>query len=132
MLHKITISLVSLLLSIITLTAAEEKLQAPYFQITNGENSLDSLPLKSSRAKVSISGGIAEVELRQTYANTGGTPIETIYIFPGSTGSAMHGMEMKIGKYVIITKIKERFFLRERIISINNNDQKWCEVSSWY
>ena len=66
MLHKIPISLVALFLSIITLTAAEEKLQAPYFHITNSESSLDSLPLKSSKAKVSISGNIAEVELRQT------------------------------------------------------------------
>ena len=108
MLHKIPISLVALFLSIITLTAAEEKLQAPYFHITNSESSLDSLPLKSSKAKVSISGNIAEVELRQTYANTGGIPIEAIYIFPGSTGSAMHGMEMKIGERNIVAKIKER------------------------
>ena len=93
MLHKIPISLVALFLSIITLKAAEEKPQAPYFHITNSESSLDSLPLKSSKAKVSISGSIAEVELRQTYANTGGIPIEAIYIFPGSTGSAMHGMD---------------------------------------
>ena len=81
---------------------------SPHFQITSSESSLDSLPLKSSKAKVSISGSIAQVELRQTYANTGGVPIEAIYVFPGSTGTAMHGMEVKIGEKVIVARIKER------------------------
>ncbi len=81
--------------------------QSPYFQTTSGESSLDALPLKANKAQVSISGSIAQVEIRQTYANTGGTPIEAIYIFPGSTRSALHGMEMKIGEKVIVAKIKE-------------------------
>ena len=107
MLKYITTSLILSLLSLASLSAIE-KPQSPYFQITSSESSLDSLPLKASKAKVSISGSIAQVEIRQTYANTGGTPIEAIYIFPGSTGSAMHGMEMKIGEKVIIAKIEER------------------------
>lgn len=107
MIKKPTLLLLATLLGLATLTAGE-KSRSPYFQITNAESSLDSLPLKSSRAKVSISGTIAQVEIRQTYANTGGQPIEAVYVFPGSTGSAMHGMEMKIGETVIVAKIKER------------------------
>ena len=30
------------------------------------------------------------------------------------------------------TKSGKRFFLRERIISLNNEDKEWCDVSSWY
>lgn len=96
-----------LIVSLLRLAAAGAS-GSPYFHVTGAESSLDSLPLKSSRARVSISGAIAMVEIRQTYANTGGEPIEAVYVFPGSTGSAMHGMEMKIGETVITAKIKER------------------------
>ena len=107
MLKTLTTTLLLNLLALYTATASQ-KAQSPYFQITSTESSLDSLPLKVSEAEVSISGSIAQVELRQTYANTGGLPIEAIYCFPGSTGTAMHGMEMKIGERVIVAKIKKR------------------------
>jgi len=107
MLKKITISLTSIFLIITSLSAAERS-RSPHFQITSSESALDSLPLKASKTKVSISGSIAQVELRQTYANTGGVPIEAVYIFPGSTRSAVHGMEMKIGEKIIVAQIKER------------------------
>lgn len=89
-------------------TRAEQKNLAPYFKITSAETSTDHFPLKSSKAKVTISGTIAQVELRQTYANASATPLEAIYIFPGSTRSAVHGMEMKIGQRTIRAKIQER------------------------
>ncbi|MCP5534639.1 MAG: VWA domain-containing protein [Akkermansiaceae bacterium] len=87
---------------------AEDHTLAPYFQIISADSATDSFPLKASKATVSISGTIAQVELRQTYANAGGHPMEAIYVFPGSTRSAVHGMEMKIGEKVIRAKIQEK------------------------
>ncbi|BDS07688.1 inter-alpha-trypsin inhibitor domain-containing protein [Oceaniferula spumae] len=107
MIKKLNLIFLTTLLSLTALIAGEQ-VQGPYFQITSADSSLDSFPLKASKARVSISGTIAQVELRQTYANTGGHPIEAVYVFPGSTGSAMHGMEMKIGEKVIVAKIAER------------------------
>jgi len=107
--HDIMIkTITSLLLLAFAAVAHADDRQAPYFKINGTESALDTFPLKASKAKVSISGTIAQVEIRQTYANTGAIPLEAVYVFPGSTGSAMHGMEMKIGEKVIVAKIKER------------------------
>ncbi|MBK1830224.1 VWA domain-containing protein [Verrucomicrobiaceae bacterium R5-34] len=97
-----------LILCLLPMASRADDVRAPYFTINSSESSLDSLPLKASKAKVSISGTIAQVEIRQIYANTGAVPIEATYVFPGSTRSAMHGMEMKIGEKVIVAEIKER------------------------
>ena len=51
---------------------------------------------------------IAEVTVEQTYANTGDSPIEAVYVFPASTRAAVHGVEMRIGERVIVAKIQEK------------------------
>jgi len=81
---------------------------SPYFFIENGDLSLDQLPLKSTEVDVSITGVIADVEVRQVYANTGQRPIEAKYVFPGSTRAAVHGMRMTIGERVIVAEIEEK------------------------
>ena len=89
-------------------TAAEAS-SAPYFQIVGNadERPHESLPLKSSAAKVSIDGTIARVRLTQRYANSGSVPIEAIYVFPASTRAAVHGMTLATGGRVIAARVKE-------------------------
>ncbi|MDR2549176.1 MAG: VWA domain-containing protein [Desulfobulbus sp.] len=70
----------------------------------NGEN----FPLLDTRTEVNISGVIAQVTVRQKYANRGGQPIHARYIFPGSTRAAVHGLTMTVGERVIRAQIKER------------------------
>ena len=51
---------------------------------------------------------IAHVHVTQVYQNTGTTPIEAIYFFPGSTRSAVFGMKMTIGERTIVAKINKK------------------------
>ena len=67
-----------------------------------------NLPLIHTEADVSIAGAIANVRVTQVYVNTGGQPIEAIYVFPGSSLSAVYGMKMTIGDRVINAEIKEK------------------------
>ena len=105
--HKLSLTLLAASLAITTLNA-QDKTCAPYFHVTSEECSTDAFPLKSTDTRVTISGTIAQVEIRQTYANTGATPIEATYVFPGSTRSAVHGMEMKIGEKIIRATIRKK------------------------
>ena len=81
---------------------------SPYFYVEGGDASVDRLPLKSTSAVVDITGVIARVRLTQVYRNEGKRPLEAVYVFPGSTRAAVHGMTMKIGERVITAKIEER------------------------
>lgn len=92
-----------------------EDLSAPYFRIVGkgDERSDESLPLKSSAAKVSIDGTIARVHLTQRYGNTGSTPIEAVYVFPASTRAAVHGMTLSSGGRVIAARIRESVKAKE-------------------
>lgn len=88
---------------------ADEK-SAPYFQVigkNTDEASSETLPLKSSSAKVTIDGTIAKVHLTQRYANSGSVPIGAVYVFPASTRAAVHGMTLTTGGRVIAARIKE-------------------------
>lgn len=80
---------------------------SPYFFVP-GDSALDQLPLKSTSAKVAIAGVIADVKVTQVYKNTGTKAIEAIYVFPGSTRSAVYGLTMTIGERVLTAQIKER------------------------
>ncbi|HKY08196.1 MAG TPA: VIT domain-containing protein, partial [Candidatus Binatia bacterium] len=80
---------------------------SPYFLI-DGDPATDRFPLKQTNVEVNISGVIADVLVKQTYANDGVQPISARYIFPASTRAAVHGMKMTIGAQVITAKIKER------------------------
>lgn len=81
---------------------------SPYFFVKGGDAALDQLPLKSTSAKVAIAGVIAEVKVTQVYRNSGTRALEAVYVFPGSTRSAVHGMTMTIGERVLKAQIKER------------------------
>jgi Ca-activated chloride channel family protein len=86
----------------------EEKTQAPYFFVKSEDSTVDQLPLKGTRAQVAITGVIAEVKVTQTYRNQGSTPLEAIYVFPGSTRAAVNAMTMTIGSRVLRAQIQER------------------------
>jgi Ca-activated chloride channel family protein len=81
---------------------------SPYFFVKSDDAAVDQLPLKATSAKVAISGVIADVKVTQVYKNTGTKPLEAIYVFPGSTRSAVYGMTMTIGERVLKAQIKER------------------------
>src|SRR4029079_19341396 len=84
-----------------------DKTLAPYF-VVQGDPSVDHLPLKDTRVEISVSGVIADVNVRQIYRNEGARPINATYVFPASTRAAVYSMRMKIGDQIIYAKIKER------------------------
>lgn len=89
--------------------AEKDKTLSPYFKVI-GENrgETESLPLQETSAQVEIAGVIADVKVRQVYQNRGESAIEAVYIFPGSTRSAVYGMKMTIGERVVVAKIQEK------------------------
>jgi len=97
--------------------AAEEvdKSLSPYFWVkpssaagADSPNTVDALPLKSTSVEASIAGVIADVCVTQVYTNSGSVPLEAVYIFPGSTRAAVHGLTMTIGDRRLEAKIKKR------------------------
>ena len=55
-----------------------------------------------------VAGVIADVTVTQVYTNAGSVPLEAVYIFPGSTRAAVHGLTMTIGERRLEAKIKKR------------------------
>ncbi|WP_282014083.1 TonB family protein [Marinifilum flexuosum] len=82
--------------------------ESPYFVVLTGEGEIARLPLKSTKVDVNVSGVIADVNVKQTYTNTGKSTIEAIYVFPASTRAAVYDMEMRIGDRKIRAKIEEK------------------------
>mgnify|MGYP000450397020 CR=1 FL=1 len=112
---RILIQLLIVLLVVPNLVAQnEDQSLAPYFRVNAKEgDGTETLPLRSTSAEVNIAGVIADVVVTQVYENTGQVPIEAIYVFPGSTRSAVYGMQMKIGQRIIEAEIKEKQAARE-------------------
>ena len=81
---------------------------SPYFFVKGADAALDQLPLKATSARVAIAGVIADVTVTQVYRNTGTKPLEAIYVFPGSTRAAVHGLTMTLGDRVLKARIRER------------------------
>ena len=81
---------------------------SPYFFVKGGDAALDQLPLKATSVRGAIAGVIADVTVTQVYRNTGTKALEAIYVFPGSTRAAVHGLTMTIGERVLRAQIKER------------------------
>ncbi len=83
--------------------------ESPRLEIRGGadQRSDEGFPLKSSQASVTIEGNIARVRLCQTYGNTGSRPVEAVYVFPASTGAAVHGMTLASGGRVTAARIRE-------------------------
>ncbi len=82
--------------------------EAPYFMVNGHPATVDSLPLKCVDASIEIVGTLAQIELVQTYANVGSEPIEAVYVFPGSTRSAVSALSMRIGDRVVEAEIQEK------------------------
>ncbi|MGE5361847.1 MAG: VIT and vWA domain-containing protein [Bacteroidales bacterium] len=111
--HNIFIPTLLVLLLAASFAAAQQgettdKTLSPYFFVKGSETDVDHFPLKSTSAQVDITGVIARVTVSQVYANEGTRPLEAIYIFPGSTRAAVHGMKMTIGERTITAQIEER------------------------
>ena len=87
--------------------AETDRTLSPYFFVP-GDAAVDALPLKATRAQVSIAGVVAEVAVTQVYRNAGTKPLEATYVFPGSTRAAVHALTMRIGERVLRAQIKER------------------------
>ena len=81
---------------------------SPYFFVKGDDATLDQLPLKATSARVAIAGVIADVTVTQVYRNTGSKPLEAVYVFPGSTRAAVHGLTMTLGDRVLKARIRER------------------------
>ena len=84
------------------------KPESPYFQVASSEPGTDRLPLKSTQVDVRIAGVIADVVVTQRYRNEGQRPIEARYVFPGSTGSAVYAMNVRLGERLLIANIREK------------------------
>lgn len=84
------------------------KAESPYFFVKSSDPDVDRLPLKETRVDARISGVIANVTVVQHYSNEGKRPIEARYVFPGSTGAAVHALTVRLGNRVIEARIRER------------------------
>lgn len=85
--------------------------EAPRFAVKSETGELlpaATLPLIHTEADVSIAGVIADVKVTQVYVNNGDAPLEAIYVFPGSSQTAVYGMKMTIADRVIEAVIKEK------------------------
>ncbi len=98
----------------------QNRILAPYFFIEDGDPSTDQFPLKETDVKTNINGIIAETYVTQIYTNEGQKPINAIYVFPGSTKVAVHGMTMQIGDEIIKAKIKERVEAKQEFEEAKN------------
>lgn len=110
------LALALLLSASVPLLAQEkpDKTLSPYFVVKSKDKNSEQMPLKYSGAEVNIAGVIADVRVSQVYENTGKSPIEAIYVFPGSTRAAVYAMTMTIGERKLIAKIEERKKAREQ------------------
>ena len=81
---------------------------SPYFVVKGGSGDTDTMPLESTKADVHIAGTIASVKVTQVYKNDGKDTLEAIYVFPGSTKSAVFGMRMTIGERTIVAEIQKK------------------------
>jgi Ca-activated chloride channel family protein len=84
-----------------------DKTASPYFFLS-GEPGVDRLPLKSTRVDAQIAGVIADVKVVQRYKNEGARAIEAVYVFPGSTRAAVHGLRMRVGERLVVARIREK------------------------
>ncbi|GAB4195460.1 MAG: hypothetical protein Tsb002_27990 [Wenzhouxiangellaceae bacterium] len=99
-------------LSILSAHALADEPQGPYFQVVS-EGESDSLPLLMTAVDVDIVGFVADVTVTQYYKNDGLTPLEAIYLFPGSTRGAVYAMTMTVGERLIEASVEEKGKARE-------------------
>ncbi|NTV51825.1 MAG: VWA domain-containing protein [Candidatus Firestonebacteria bacterium] len=85
-----------------------DKTLSPYFFVKSDNPEVDQLPLKSTRADVTISGVMADIQVTQVYKNEGKHVLEAVYVFPASTRAAVHAMKMTIGERTIVAQVQEK------------------------
>lgn len=96
--------------------SSKENRKSPFFKDGSGTlKALDkdgkeegSCPLKHTAVSADISGYIARVTVKQTFANPFSKKIEAVYTFPLSENGAVDEMRMKIGSRTIHGTIKKR------------------------
>lgn len=93
--------------------AGPDRSLAPFLYVAGGDPETERLPLRETSARVDVAGVIARVRVRQVFENGGNRPIEAVYVFPGSTRAAVHGMRMKVGGRVTEAHIDRRQAARE-------------------
>ena len=89
-------------------TSDADRTLSPYFHVKSADAAIDSLPLKSTRVDAVVAGVIADVTVTQTYSNEGAVPLEALYVFPGSTRAAVHGLTMTVGDRRVRAKIQQK------------------------
>lgn len=90
-----------------------DKTLSPYFVVISENPETDRLPLKETSVKTTITGVIADVEIKQVYVNSGKNTLEAIYTFPMSTKAAVYAMKMTVGDRIIHAEIEEKKKARE-------------------
>ncbi|NNE28207.1 MAG: VWA domain-containing protein [Saprospiraceae bacterium] len=84
-----------------------EKSLSPYFHVKS-QSKVDDFPLQASHSQVNIVGTLADVTITQRYKNDGQSPLEAVYVFPGSTRAAVYAMTAVMGGDTIRAKIEEK------------------------
>lgn len=71
------------------------------------------LPLAGLHVKGQVLGSVIDVELRQTFQNTGTEPIEAVYIFPLPGAAAVYSFELKVAERLVAGEVQERHSARQ-------------------
>ncbi len=87
---------------------------SPYFLVKSELEGTEQFPLESTSVSVDIVGPISDVTVRQRYRNRSSRVIEAEYVFPASTGAAVHDMVMKVGERTLQAVISKREEASER------------------
>ena len=101
-----------------------DKTEAPYLHVEGHPEERETLPLESTHASVDIAGVMAKVLVTQVFRNRGKSPIEAVYVFPGSTRAAVHGMRMRIGERTVVARIREREAARAEYMAARQAGQR--------
>lgn len=68
----------------------------------------EMVPLTHTDAVFDVRGLVAAATVTQQYENSSSSPIEAVYVFPLPHDAAVYDMEIRIGKRIIRSKIRER------------------------
>src|SRR5207244_9249580 len=68
----------------------------------------EPVPLVHTDVSLDVRGLVAAATVTQQYVNNSAAPIEAVYIFPLPHDAAVYDLEIRIGKRVIRSVIKER------------------------
>lgn len=102
------LALIGLILVPAGTQAAVRPPSGPHFRAVGEDRPAETLPLEASTYDVRVTGVIAEVRLTQVYRNRGTVAIHADYVFPASTGAAVHGLTLKVGDRVTEAEIRRR------------------------